>query len=185
MWVLGKGKAMKEIAVKDITLKGGLDRTVMSETGLAPETHLEYLSCYRGKTSFYRIKGTEDAIVIKHHFDPDYDFVYVEKRFFSREKIYARKVQQLTQWYHLPFELGLALGDKEANYEAFTMALLDMKMNDTILLELSSGRTRRKAALMKVLGEKLYNSLNIPFMSRMNTKRIADYLLKHCEAKLS
>ncbi len=180
---------MKEIAIKDIVLKGS-NRSVMSETGLPAETQVEYL-CRHSRwgdteysTSLYRIVDTDDLLIIQH--TNPYDNVVIKKGYFKKQKVYARNVSILARSYNLPFELALALGDKESNYEAFTLVMLDLdSINLETVLNLNAGSSRRKSSLHAILGEELYDSLHIKYMGRINTRRIANYVAKCCMAKLS
>lgn len=90
--------------INEIRLENGLahyadGRTVSSETGLAPETEIEYI-CYlyrQGGTGYgntlYRICGTNDALIIRHNSGPRdnicWDNVHIEKGYFDRQRSYG------------------------------------------------------------------------------------------------
>lgn len=115
------------ITIANLTLENGRAcyadgrRTVASETGLAPETEVEYV-CHRSHwtdtgcidSSIYRICRTDDALVIRHNDGPVdnicWDNVRVEKDYFARQRAYGTACREASKKYRLPVEVCLAVG---------------------------------------------------------------------------
>jgi len=196
-WVVGKGKAMQVSIIADITLCNGnanysQKRTVMSETGLPADTLVEYVgkqSRSRGsdyRNSLYRIVGTDDLLTIRHNDGPkdniSWDNVIITEGFFANSKEYAKKVGALSNKYNIPFKVCLALGDKEEVYPWLIYVLSDLsEVTIGTIRDLYSGIARRKAGLMEVLGEELYETIGINPMGQNNSKRIALFVAEKCE----
>ena len=108
-----------------ITLENGRaiyadGRTVASETGLAPETEVEYI-CRQSRwtgtgytSDIYRICGTDDALIIRHNDGPVdniyWDNVQIKKGYFAKQRSYGAACREASQKYHLPMEVCLAVG---------------------------------------------------------------------------
>lgn len=197
MWVVGKGKNMKAIPISEIKLESGSDnvRTIMSETGLPATTMVQYVGRQTRWTgtgysnSLYRIVGTDDLLVIYHNsgsINNIYrDSVAVTKEYFAEQKSYAKRVGILSRKYQIPFEVGLAIGDKEDLYSQLKNAMVNVDVSVGTIRDFNAGINRRKAGIMAILGSELYNALNIDSMGQRNSERIAQYLAKHCEDRLS
>ena len=192
---------MKAMTIAEIKLENGRatyaeGRTVMSETGLSADSKVEYVgrqSRWTGtgyNNSLYRIVGTDDLLTVKHNSGPvdnlTWDTVVVTKGFFAEQKSYGKRVGRLSRKYHIPFEVCLALGDNEELYPWFINAMSDLDFVSLgTIRDLYAGINRRKSGLQAVLGDELYKSLNIGSMGQNNSERIARYVAKRCEDRLS
>lgn len=189
------------ITVKELTLNNGCakyaeGRTVMSETGLPADTQVECIgrqSRWTGtgySNSLYRIVGTDDLLTIRHNDGPvdniSWDNVEVTKGYFAEQRAYGQRVGKLARKYHIPFEVCLALGDNEELYPWFMNALYDLDFVPIgTIRDLHAGINRRKSGLKLVLGDELYDALGVDAMGQNNSERIALYVAKRCEDRLS
>lgn len=189
------------ITVSELTLNNGCakyaeGRTVMSETGLPADTQVEYVGRQSRWTGtgysnyLYRIVGTDDLLTIRHNDGPvdnlSWDNVVVTKGYFAEQRSYGQRVGRLSRKYHIPFEVCLALGDNEELYPWFVNAMSDLDfVSIGTIRDLYAGINRRKSGLQAVLGDGLYETLNIGSMGQNNSERIARYVAKRCEDRLS
>ncbi len=192
-------KAMAIINIKDITLENGnatnCTRTMMSETGFPANTQVEFIetqSRWTGtgyKNSIYRVVGTDDAIIILHNNGTvdnlSWDSVRVKKGYFAERRSYGQRVGALARKYRLPFELCLALGDRENIYPWFLSALTQLgHVTVSTVNDLWAGINRRKAGLRVALGDDLYDAIGIDKMGQQNSTRIAEYVAKRIEESI-
>lgn len=192
---------MEAIKIETIKLENGRakyaeGRTVMSETGLPPETEVQFVdkqSRWTGtgySNSLYRIVGTDDLLIIRHNDGPvdniEWDNVAITKGYFAERRAYSKRVGNLSRKYHIPFEVCLSLGDDEELYPWFMSAMtnLDFVCIGTIR-DLCAGINRRKSGLKEVLGEELYDALRIDSMGQLNSERIAHFVADKCEKWLN
>ena len=187
----------ERIAIESIKLENGIaekkfkNRTIMSETGLPEGTMVEYIgnqSRWTGtgySNSLYRIVGTDDLLTIRHNDGSvnniAWDSVQVTKDFFVERKRYADVVGTLSRKYHIPFEIGLVLGENEEIYQHLINVLANIKDTDADTVDdLYGGINRRKKALKTVLGKKLYNKIGIDSMGQKNSERLATFVAEKC-----
>ena len=180
------------MTIADIELNNGRakyaeGRTVMAETGMPKTTQIEDLGkrsrqCGTGyKDSLYRITGTDDLLIICHNSGPvdniTWDTVVMKKGYFEETKNYAKRVGRLSRKYGICFDAAMALGEEEEKYEEFIDCMKNICVcedcKEALLNDLSAGISRRKSALMKILGEELYDLLGIGSMGQRNSARIA------------
>lgn len=178
--------------ISEISLFNGVatyasGRTVMSETGLAPETEVKFIgsqSRWKGtgyRNSLYRIDGTDDLLIILHNSGPVdnifWDNVAVTKGYFAEQKAYGQRVGVLARKYNIPFEVCLALGDNEDVYPQF-IATVEKNpiVSEETINDLYAGISRRKSGLAEVLGQVLFELLKIDSMGQKNSERIAYYV---------
>ena len=158
-------------------------RTVSSETGLAPETEIEYI-CYLYRqtgtgygNTLYRICGTDDALIIRHNSGPRdnicWDNVHIEKGYFAKQRPYGAACRKASKRYHLPMEVCLAVGPelcKEFAAEAAKVTYhhggvicsnadddcaetKPYRLDNGALHELFCGINRRKKAILALIAE--------------------------------
>ncbi len=136
----------------------------------------------------YRIKGTDDLIRIRHYEgeEPGEDEVIFEEGFFKIRREFANKVGDLSREFLIPFRVSLAIGVKRENYEAFKEAIRDAdSWSVETLRDLRAGITRRKAALQAILGQDLYDSLDIENMGQDHSERIAHFVWDRAMARIN
>lgn len=187
--------------IENIILNAGVctdnraNRTVMSETGLPAGTEVLFVedrSRSRGtgyKDSIFRILGTEDALILHHCAGPvdnlDWADIEVRKDFFKDRRSFGQRVGRLTRKYHLPFEVGLALGDDEEVYKTFLAEVAAfsylVREDEVVGADIYAGISRRKSALRKILGEDLCERLNLYRMGQENTSRLARYIISRAK----
>ena len=180
-------------------------RTVSSETGLAPETEVEYI-CRQSRwtgtgytNDIYRICGTDDALVIRHNDGPMdnicWDGVCIEEGYFASQRSYGAACGKASRKYHLPMEVCLAVGPELCEEFAAEAAKVTCypggfigsntigfaevkpyKLDDGAVKELGAGIGRRKAAILSLLSE-CSEELNekISGMGQKNSTRIAEF----------
>lgn len=180
--------------IADIKLENGLakhaqGRTVASVTGLDPKTEIEYVESRTRmvgtgySNDYYRIKGTSDALEVCFNDGPidnvTWTSVRVIEGYFDSKTAYAKEVGRLTNKYNLPFEIGLALGTEELNYDIIKK-YTDVQIDTETIADLCAGIDRRKNALRKILTEEDFVLLKICNMGQVNSKRIAYYISEHC-----
>lgn len=200
------------IKIADIQLENGVahyadNRTIASETGLAPETEVQYI-CYQSRqtgtgygNSVYRICNTDDALVIRHNSGPRdnlcWDNVHIEKGYFAEQRAYGAACRKASKKYHLPMEVCLAVGPELCKEFAAEAAKVVYKkegaiygtyeddapiepyvLNCTTSHELSCGIGRCKRAILGLIaGCSEELKDKIREMGQRNSTRIADYLL--------
>lgn len=93
----------------------------------------------------------------------------------KRQKIYAAKVGKLCKKYDVPFNIGLAIGTEEAKF--IGISSIHPYIDKTELHELlDCGIERRKKACKEILGEQIYDLINIEEMGQLNSQKIAQYI---------
>lgn len=180
-------------------------RTVASETGLAPETEVEYV-CRQSRwagtgytNSIYRICGTDDALVV-HHNDGPVDNIYwdnvrVEKGYFAKQRSYGAACREASRKYRLPMEVCLAVGPElceefaaEAAKVAYhpggfigsnAVGFAEVEpywLDDGAVNELYAGIGRRKKATLSLIAECSEElKTRIGSMGQKNSERIARF----------
>jgi hypothetical protein len=186
-------------------------RTVASETGLAPETEVEYIgrqSRWTGTgyyNSIYRICGTDDALVIRHNDGPmsnvSWDNVSLKKEYFAEQRSYGTACREASQKYHLPMEVCLAVGPEFCEEFAAEAAKVTYreggfigsnttgfakvepyKLDDGAVNELRAGIGRRKGAIIALLaGCSEELKAKIDRMGQKNSTRIAQFFTAMAE----
>lgn len=199
------------IKINSIELENGLahyaeGRTISSETGLAPETEVEYISSQSRWTgtgyynSVYRVCGTDDALIIRHNDGPRdnvfWDNVSIKKGYFAKQRSYGAACRRASRQYHLPMEVCLALGPELIAEFADEAAKLTYRrggsiystyegdapiepyvLNSTSLHELFCGIGRRKRAILGLIaGCSEELKAKIQEMGQKNSRRIAHFL---------
>ena len=199
------------IKINSIKLENGLahyaeGRTISSETGLAPETEVEYISSQSRWTgtgyynSVYRVCGTDDALIIRHNDGPRdnvfWDNVVVEKGYFSKQRAYGAACREASRKHHLPMEVCLALSPEFCEEFAAEVDKLTYRregaiygtyegdapiepyvLNSTSLHELFCGIGRRKRAILNLLAECSEElKAKISGMGQKNSRRVAHFL---------
>lgn len=196
--------------INNITLENGRaryadGRTVASETGLAPETEVEYV-CRQSRwtgtgysNSIYRIVGTDDALVIRHN-DGSVDNIYwdnvrVEKGYFAAQRSYGTACRKASRKYCLPMEVCLAIGPKLCEEFATEVAKVTYheggfigsnavgfakvepyQLDDGAVNELCAGIGRRKTAILSLLAECSEElRTKIGNMGQKNSERVARF----------
>ena len=136
----------------------------------------------------YRVRGTDDLIRIRRYEgeEPGDDEVFLEEGFFMKRREFANRVGNLSREYIIPFRVALAIGDQRANYEAFKEALKDVDgLNIQTLRDLRAGITRRKNALLSILGKDLYDNLKIEEMGQDHSERLAHFVWDRAMARIN
>jgi hypothetical protein len=162
-------------------------RTVATETGLPPDSLVELVETVSRQTgtgyrnSIYHVKGTYDAIIIRHNDGPadniHWDNVQLVKGYYSERKDYAKRIGNLSNKYRIPFEVCLAIGDREEAYPLFLSACANVdRVSIRTYRDLTAGIARRKKGIQDVLGNYLYDLINIEKMGQRNSQRVADYI---------
>ena len=175
-----------KMTINEIKLENGRyakGRTIASETGLAPETKVEYF-CRQSRwtgtgyaNSIYRICGTDDALVIRHNdgpaaYDISRDNVHVEKDYFAKRRVYGAACRKASKEYDLPMEVCLAVGPKLCEEFAAEAAKVTYHeggfigsnsvgfaevepywLDDGAVNELCAGIGRRKKAILSLIAE--------------------------------
>lgn len=195
-----------------ITLQNGCahyanGRTVSSETGLAPETKVEYV-CRQSRwtgtgyvNSIYRICETDDALVIRHNSGPVdniyWDNVRIEEGYFARQSSYGAACREVSKKYRLPIKVCLAIGPelcKEFSDEVVkvtyhpggfigsnAVGFTEVEpywLDDGVVNELCAGIGRRKTAILSLLaGCSEELKAKINGMGQKNSTRIAKFFV--------
>lgn len=200
---------MEKMTINMINLENGRarhedGRTVASETGLAPETQVEFV-CRQSRwtgtgyaNSVYRICGTDDALIIRHGDGPVdniyWDTVIVEKGYFAKQRSYGAACREASQKYHLPMEVCLAVGPELCEEFAAEAAKVTYqsggyigdrvvpatvepyRLNDGTVNELKVGIGRRKKAILSLIAECSEElKAKIGDMGQKNSARIAQF----------
>lgn len=183
-------------------------RTVTSETGLIPETEVEYicrqprLAGTRYTNDIYRICGTDDALVIRHNDGPVenicWDSVCIEEEYFAEQRAYEEACRKASQKYHLPIDVCLAVSPKLCKEFAAEAAKVTYhpggfigsnaggfakvkpyKVDDGAVKELCASMRHRKPAILSLLAECSEElKARISGMSEENSTRIAEFFVK-------
>ena len=188
-------KTVDQIILRDGPREKG-KRTVMSETGLPAETEIKFAGTQthkagaRYRSEHYLIVGTNDLLSIQHNAgiypNSYWDSVVIVPNYFDQQRRYAREIGDLSRKYDLPFEVCLALGNKERIYLWFivTMADLgDVRLKD--IRDLQSGISFRTDGLRSILGNDLYNAIGIEDMGQINSERLARFVEEKCKQWIS
>jgi hypothetical protein len=198
--------------INEIKLENGVahyadGRTVSSETGLAPETEVQYI-CYQSRwtgtgygNSIYRICGTDNALVIRHNDGPRdnlcWDNVEIKEGYFAEQRAYGAACRKASKRYHLPMEVCLAVGPELIAEFANEAAKVTYRregaiygtyeddapiepyvLNCTTSHELSCGIGRRKRAVIGLLAECSEElKTKIREMGQRNSERIARFFI--------
>ena len=207
---------MKKMTINMINLENGraryaAGRTVASETGLAPETEVEYI-CRQSRwtgtgyaNSVYRICGTDDALIIRHCDGPVdniyWDNVHVEKGYFARQRSYGAACREASRKYRLPMEVCLAVGPEFCEEFAAEAAKVTYHeggfigsnavgfaevepywLDDGAVNELYAGIGRRKKAILSLIAECSEElKAKIGSMGQKNSERIARFFTAMAE----
>ena len=207
---------MKKMTINMINLENGraryaAGRTVASETGLAPETEVEYI-CRQSRwtgtgyaNSVYRICGTDDALIIRHCDGPVdniyWDNVNVAKGYFAKQRSYGAACREASRKYRLPMEVCLAVGPDlceefateagRVTYHAGgfigsnAVGFAEVKpywLDDGAVNELCAGIGRRKKAIMSLIaGCSEELKAKISGMGQKNSERIARFFTAMAE----
>lgn len=173
----------------------GAGRTVMSETGLPADTQVQFVESkqrqFGGYNSLYRIVGTDDLLTIRHndgHFgNPQWENVEVTTGYFTDTRTPKQKIEYLAGLYCLPFDVGLALGDKQFVYPYFHAAInnLDDVQISTIRDLHDADINTRKSGLLQALGQDVYNIIGIDTMEQEHIDRLARFVAYKCEQWLA
>ena len=200
--------------INEIKLENGRyaeGRTIASETGLAPETKVEYF-CRQSrstgtgyKNSIYRICGTDDALVIRHNDGPVYDIfrdnVRVEKDYFAKRRSYGAACREASRKYGLPMEVCLAVGPEfceefaaEAAKVTYheggfigsnSVGFAEVKpywLDDGAVNELCAGIGRRRKATLSLIADCSEElKAQISGMGQKNSERIARFFTAMAE----
>lgn len=207
---------MKKMTINMINLENGraryaAGRTVASETGLAPETEVEYI-CRQSRwtgtgyaNSVYRICGTDDALIIRHCDGPVdniyWDNVNVAKGYFAKQRSYGAACREASRKYRLPMEVCLAVGPEFCEEFAAEAAKVTYHpggfigsnavgfaevepywLNDGAVNELYAGIGRRKKAILSLIAECSEGlRAQISGMGQKNSERIARFFIAMAE----
>ena len=186
-------------------------RTVASETGLAPETEVEYI-CRQSRwtgtgyaNSVYRICGTDDALIIRHCDGPVdniyWDNVNVVKGYFAKQRSYGAACREASRRYHLPMEVCLAVGSELCEEFATEAAKVTYHeggfigsnavgfaevepywLDDGAVNELYAGIGRSKKAILSLIAECSEElKAKIGSMGQKNSERIARFFTAMAE----
>ena len=188
-------KTIDQIILRDSLQERG-KRTVMSETGLPAETEVEFVGTRSRKTGtryrdeLYHIIGTDDLLTIHHNAGiyPNFywDNVSITKDYFEQQRRYGREVGDLSRKYDLPFEVCLALGNRESVYLWFITTMSDLNhVQLGSIRNLHAGIALRKDGLRAVLGNALYESIGIEYMGQINSERLARFVAEKCKQWIS
>ena len=186
-------------------------RTVMSETGLTPETEVEYVCRQSRQTGtgyandIYRIYGTDDALVIRHNDGPVdniyWDNVRIEKGYFAAQRSYGTACRKASRQYCLPMEVCLAIGPELCEEFATEVAKVTYheggfigsnavgfakvepyQLDDGAVNELYAGIGRRKKAILSLIAECSEElKAKISAMGQKNSTRIAQFFAAMAE----
>ena len=178
--------------IKDIKLVNGTasyaeGRTLMSETGLPADTEVELIETVSRQTgtvyrnSIYKIVGKQDAIIIRHNDGPvdniHWDNVELKLGFFAERQEYAKTIGDLSNKYRIPFEVCLALGNKEEAYPLFLAACANLDhVNIKTYRDLNAGIERKKSGIKEIVGDHLYELIKVEKWGQKNTRRVAEYV---------
>ncbi len=133
----------------------------------------------------YQIVGSDDLVRIRRYENGAEQGVY-EPGYFKKRKEYADTVGALSRKYKIPFKVALAIGDNEKNYEAFHSRLEDVDgLQISTLRDLHAGIIRRKGALKEILGNELYEALQIEDMGPEHSKRIALFVWDRAMSRIN
>lgn len=204
-------KTINEIRLENGRALYANGRTVVSETGLAPETEVEYI-CRQSRwdgtgytNSIYRICGTDDALVFRHNDGPVdniyWDNVCVEKGYFAKQRSYGSSCREASRRYHLPMGVCLALGPELCKEFAAKAAKVTYHpggfigsnavgfaevepywLDDGAVNELNAGIGRRKKAILSIIAECSEElKARISGMGQKNSERIARFFTAMAE----
>ena len=186
-------------------------RTVASETGLAPETEVEYI-CRQSRwvgtgyaNDIYRICGTDDSLIIRHCDGPvdniDWDNVQIKKGYFAEQRSYGAACREASRKYCLPMEVCLAVGPElceefaaEADKVTYhpggfigsnSVGFAEVEpywLDDGAVNELYAGIGRRKKAILSLVAECSEElKAKVSNMGQKNSERIARFFTAMAE----
>lgn len=178
--------------IKEIKFRNASQRTISEITGLPEDTLVEYVGresrdreSAEYNNSVYRIVESDgDALVVTHLLAEN--LAFFKKDYFNVKKEEFNKIiHELSEKYQIPFNLGLALGTNEQNYEIFlkTVKKIDYaNVKLSIVKGLNGNTSEKKRALLIIFGNETFNFIGISTMGRKNTERISNYILNRCNA---
>lgn len=189
---------ISEIKLNNGKAKWAEGRTVSSETGLDPETEIEFIgtqSRWTGteyKNYLYKIIETDHVLIIRRNDGPIdnlcWDNVRIEKNYFETQREYGRSCIEAARKTCMPIQIALAVGPELIEefaklYERVRPdrgnrgKIIPYLLDDKAKWELSCSIGRRKEAILELIPDMSQDlKKRMQDMGQLNTTRIAEFL---------
>lgn len=159
-------------------------RSVASVLGLNPNARLQLSESYsrecgtNHKKDVFRIRGTEDAVVITRYYGTGDNIAResarLAKSYFSEHKAYAQACGQASRKYRIPFNVVLSIGPENAKDFAAVISCLRGKITKEDAEDLSCCTELCNDVLSRLLPENWRDKISN--WSQVSSKRVATYL---------
>lgn len=170
----------------DVNLSSDIaNRTVMSITGLPPDTILIFYKSFsnapgsRFITEEFRIENSDDMLEIKRFSGPNLeDKVSIIPNRFSQFRDYRNNSMIIAHKYDIPFRLAMALGpDVGLTYDEFLIQVKYAYLDYMLIRKLCSGIKNRKSAIKQILTSKIYNEFSMSTFGHKYSIAVRDFIL--------